>query len=494
MGYIDTIQLEYGSKKPLYIQIYEKIAQLINEKKLKPGEKLPPIRRLASILDVNNITVVNAYRLLEEKGYCISKVGSGTYVRQGYTTPEEERSKQEENLSVGLISMEEVGSQRIPFDFFTATISPEYFPVEDFKNAINLILDRDRGYTFAYGESQGYLPLRQSLKDYLSQEYRIEVSEEYIYIVSGAQQGIDIVAKAFLDYGDTVFVESPTYPGAIEAFRSRGAKIVEIPILSDGIDIEELSTRLRFKPPKLFYTMPNFQNPTGVSYSEKKKKELIGLSERYGFMIIEDDHMNDLYYVERPQTLKALDPKACIFYIKSFSKLLMPGLRLGLIVVPKEYSHRIAEVKYFSDITSSGLIQRAMDVMLRDGSFYTHAKRMREDFREKWRIAIEALKKYLPSEIVWFEPKGGVFFWINLPDGYYSMNLYSKALNKGILIAPGDFFYPDQRSSRGFRLSIAQVDPAKIEEGIKSLSDTISELLKESHFDPLKGNKYKTLL
>lgn len=482
-----SIHLDRSSDKPLYIQLYENIVRMMEEKKLAPGEKLPTIRKLSSALNVNTVTVVNAYRLLERNGYVVSRVGSGTYVKSSLDPIAE--STLNESISEGKPSM-----HQFPYDFSGAFIPPEYFPVENFKKAINTVLDRDGGYAFSYSESQGYIQFRHSLGKYLAKEYAIEAPIHLIHVVSGAQQGIDIISKALLDFGDVVFVESPTYPGAIDAFKSRGAKIVEIPLTRDGPDMEELVARLRLKPPKIFYIMPNFQNPTGYSYSEQKKKELLALSRKYGFLIIEDDHANELYYEERPLPLKSLDTEGRVFYIKGFSKLFMPGLRLGFIISPEPFSKKLQEVKYFSDITSSELAQRALDVMLKDGSFLNHADKMREIFRERWNITLKALKKYFPSSVSWSKPAGGLFFWITLPEGCYSMNLYSKAIKNGILITPGDFFYPDRRPATSFRLSIAQIPPEKLDEGIKLLSGCIAELLDEYRIDPLKGNIYKPLL
>ncbi|ADL08919.1 PLP-dependent aminotransferase family protein [Thermosediminibacter oceani] len=502
-----SIQLDRSSSKPLYAQVYEDMVHLIKEGKLAPGEKLPPIRKLASMLGVNTVTIINAYRLLEREGYAVSRVGSGTYVRPAGSAVDEEGIKVEGDgtgktpdpgedsaFAAGTAQPGGGRSQKIDFDFAGASVSPEYFPVKIFKEALNRVLDREGGYAFVYSESPGYLPFRQSLGEYLAREYGIEAPVDSIHVVSGAQQGIDIISKAFLDFGDVVYVESPTYPGAIDAFKSRGARIVEVPMAQDGIDLEDLHAKLRSKPPKLFYTMPNFQNPTGRSYSEQKKKELLALSHKYDFLIVEDDHMNDLYYVEKPVPLKTLDGDGRVFYIKSFSKHFMPGLRLGFIVAPARFSKKIAEVKYFSDITSSGLTQRALDVMLRDGTFCEHMKKLRGLFREKWDLMRQALKKHMHPGISWTEPQGGLFFWATLPDGYYSMNLYSKALRRGLIITAGDFFYPDRLPSPCFRLSIAQVPADKLEEGIKLLSGIVSEMLEEFGVYSVRNNRYQPLL
>jgi len=480
----ESIHLDRDSNTPLYIQIYEGIVKLIKQNILKPGEKLPPIRKMASDLKVNTVTIVNAYKLLEKEGYAVSRVGSGTFIK----------SSVKESSKYSLKNDSDYEGKKVKFDFATASVPPDYFPVDIFKDALNRVLDRDGGYAFAYNESPGYLPLRESLQEYLYREYNIETSVDAVNVVSGAQQGIDIISKALLDFGDVVYVESPTYPGAVDAFKSRGAKIIEIPIKDDGIDLDDFYSKLRSKPPKLFYTMPNFQNPTGFSYSEQKKKELIALSKNYGFFIIEDDHMNDLFYVEKPVPLKSYDDDNRVFYIKSFSKILMPGLRLGFLLAPPDFSEKIAEVKYFSDIASSGLNQRVLDLMIREKTFYEHVKRIRQIFSAKWEIMKESLQKYIDPKTTFSVPQGGLFFWVFLPQGYYAMNLYANALKKGIFIMPGDYFFTDHRPSRCFRLSIAQVPKEKVEEGVKLLSNIISDFLKEFSSYPIKKSSYSPLL
>ncbi|HHW02327.1 MAG TPA: PLP-dependent aminotransferase family protein [Thermoanaerobacterales bacterium] len=505
-----SIHLDRSLDKPLYVQVFEGIVRLIEQKTILPGEKLPPIRKLAALLKVNTVTIVNAYRFLEKEGFAVSKVGSGTYVSPSLKPSAVEDLKKEPVMKKAGktsghgpyfnpqadsdIRAEKEQEGNVRYDFASAAISPEFFPVEEFKEVLNEVLDRDRGYAFGYQESMGYPPLRQSISELMFKDYDIKLPAEEIQIVSGAQQGIDIIAKAFLNYQDTVYVEVPTYTGAIDAFKSRGAKIVEIPLDPDGINIDELRARLKVKTPVLFYTMPNFHNPTGYSYSEQKKKELIALAREYDFLIVEDDHMNDLYFEEKPSPLKAMDDDGHVLYIKSFSKLFMPGLRLAFIASKKEFGMRIADAKYYSDISSSGLTQRAMDLFFRKSLWPGHARRMRTIFREKWQAIRLAIEEHIPRDINCKSPGGGLFFWLNLPQGYYSMNLYNMALKQGLLIMPGDFFYPDRRPSTGFRLSFAEIAPEDIKSGIKLLAETIEKLFQEYRLNPLRNNNFRPLL
>ncbi len=473
-----SIHLDKESKRPLYLQLYQEIVRLIDRGILEEGERLPPIRKLAKNLNVNPVTVINAYNLLEKENYIRSRVGSGTYVIHKRTEAETEAI-----------------TQGIEYDFASASLSPELFPAEEFKSAIVKVLDEEKGYAFDYGESEGYRPLRDSINRLLLVPLGIDVDIEDIYIVSGGQQGIEIVAKTLLDYQDVVYIESPTYTGAISAFRSRSARIIEIPIKEDGIDMDELKFKLKLKPPKLLYVMSSFQNPTGYSYSKEKKEEILNLAERFDFYILEDDHLNELYYLERVQPLKALDKNERVFYLRSFSKILMPGLRLGFIVSPKEYRSRISEAKYFSDISSSSLIQKALNIILTKGEFDTHIARIRNIFSKRWKMMLESLNKYMPEEVSYTLPKGGLYIWLNLPKGLSSRELYYRAIGRGITFVPGDIFLPEARLSEGLRLSFAQISEEKIEEGIRKLAECIREFISESrHKRTIKESDYRILV
>lgn len=484
MDRIVSIHLDRSSSTPLYMQIYEGIANLIEKGAISYGEKLPPIRQMASFFNVNTVTVVNAYKQLEMQGFVKSRMGSGTYVSflpekknfDEFPTVEGVASFSQETDN----SMADAASH-IKFDFAGASISPKYFPVKDFKDVVNEVLDRDGGYALEYQESSGYQPLRESIKEFMKIEHDLLVPFEEIQIVSGAQQGIDILAKAFLNFGDVVYVEAPTYPGAINAFRSRGAHIVEINMEEDGIDLNVLKKHLAQNPPKLFYTMPVFQNPTGYSYSSKKKQELIALAKKHNFYIIEDDHISDLYYREKPVLLKALDDGDKVLYIKSFSKLFLPGLRLAFLWVPEIYSDKTALAKYSSDISSSGFFQRALDLFLRKGLWCKHVRRLRKVFFEKWQKTHEALAMHMPQEVKYNIPEGGHFFWLQLPNGYYSMYLYELALKEGVSIMPGNLFYLSQKPTEGFRLSFAQISVQSIDVGIQKLSECIKQQIQNTY-------------
>ena len=463
----ETLNIDKNSDDPMYMQIYEGIKRLIENDTLKSDEKLPPIRNLAQKLNVNNITIVNAYKMLESKGYVYTKVGSGTYVKS---------SRQESKVYSDEVDMMGQGYIKIDnnsINFSTSTPSPALFPVSDFKEIFNEVLDRDGGYAFEYQESKGYLPLRESVCEYIRRQ-GIDCNLKDMHILSGAQQGIDVVAKALIRFNDTIIVESPTYTGAIAAFKSRGANIIEIPMMDDGIDIKELENALKTSSPKLIYVMTNFQNPTGVSYSAEKKQNILYLAAKYNTYILEDDYLSELkFYGDMVKPLKSMDIDNRVIYLKSFSKIFMPGIRLAFMAVPHDISGLLLSAKRTSDISTSSLMQRAFDLYLRNKKWETQLKSMRDIYKSRYDETVKVLRQKAPF-IEFKEPGGGIHIWAKTDIS--SSELSSSAKLKGVLLAPGNVFYIDGRKSNYFRLSFAGVEKNNIEKGIELIADAYESL------------------
>lgn len=472
-----NVKLDKMNSEHLYIQLVNIILEMIESRVLKPDDKLPPIRKLANLLDVNNVTIVKAYKYLEENGLLYKRVGSGTFVAQRPNLDEEDV---EPKITKEFLESAQIELKEGVINLASATPTADFFPVDDFKQVINEVLDRDKGRAFGYQDSKGYLPLRENIVVYLRQN-NIQSDVNSIQIISGAQQGIDIISKALLNHGDYVIAESPTYTGAIATFNSRGVNIIKIPIDKAGIDIDSLEKNIKKYKPKLIYTMPNFQNPTGYSYSKEAKSRLIEIANTYNIPIVEDDFSSDLnFYTHENKTLKSMDNSDHVILIKSFSKMFMPGLRLGFLVVPTYLQNKILIAKQVSDISTSGLIQRAFDLYLPKIEMKDHMDKMYGLYKERFDVMIDSLDKYFPSTMEVKKPKGGINFWIGLPKGYSAKKLYSMCLRKGVVFASGDNFYPSERDSRYFRLSIADTYPLEIKEGVERIGSCISEMLNES--------------
>ncbi|NLY77635.1 MAG: PLP-dependent aminotransferase family protein [Tissierellia bacterium] len=466
--------IDKNSSIPLYIQLYNSIKNMIDTDQLKEGEKLPSIRSLAKKLNVNNITVVNAYKLLEKEGYVFSIKGSGTYVKYGTY---DETVYLEDNRDIQLMAEGVLPISKDSINFASVSPSPDLFPIEEFKQSLIEVLDRDKAKAFVYPEINGYEPFRRSISHFLSIHYNMDVDKDQVVIISGGQQGIDIISKILISHGDYIFVENPTYSAAIASFKSRGANIIGIPILEDGIDIDLLNEYVKKYKPKFLYMMTNYQSPTTYSYSEEKKKELIKLSEKHNFYIIEDDFLTDLNYDHQVKLpLKSIDDSDRVIYIKSFSKIFMPGLRIGFMTVPKNLFPSIIRAKHTSDISSSGFLQRSFDLYLRKGYWKKHMETIKKVYADKYSIMIKELEKLNKYNITFHEPKGGLSVWIKLPREIDAIDLYDECIKNNVAIVPGKIFFLDEETYYNYiRLSFGDVSNDEIIEGIRIIENNIKK-------------------
>ena len=481
-GYLNNLYLNKDLETPLYIQLYEKIKRIIEEQNLD-NEKLPSIRKLSKKLGVNNVTIINAYKLLEQEGYVYSMEGSGTYVKK---VPYSEDIPYIEDGDMDLMLSGILPISKDNINFASVSPTPDLFPIEEFKQALIEVLDRDAGLAFLYPEINGYRPLRESISKFLIDNYDTSVNIDQILITSGGQQGLDIISKSLINQGDIIFVENPTYSGALAAFKSRGAKIIGIPILSDGIDIELLENYIKRFKPKFLYMMTNYQSPTTFSYSNKKKQELLNLAKEHDFYIIEDDFLTDLYFDDDIKIpLISSDRMDKVIFIKSFSKIFMPGVRIGFVTLPNKLLKGIIKAKHTTDITSSGYLQRAFDLYLRKGYWRSHIDKIRKVYSEKYNIMIkelEVLKKY---GIDYTVPNGGLSLWLKLPHNIDALEFYSICTENNLSLVPGKVFFTDDSIySNYIRLSFGAVDNEEISEGISKIDNLLSKPFKDN------GNEY----
>ncbi len=458
------IKIEISRKidKPVYKQIADEIYKNIQNGSIAGGEALPAVRELSRELGVSAGTVVAAYRLLESKRLVYSREGSGTYI--GEINPE--------NVFLPKIlnTYDELGEAKGDIDFTGSGISSMFFPVREFKLALNNVLDKMGGSVFGYNNPQGVLELRKSLGERLGQQ------AEKIHIISGAQQGIDIIARALVEYGDCVFVEKPTYIGAVGSFLARGANVVEAELEEDGINMEQFEKLLKLYKPKVIYLMSSFQTPTCYSYSTKKKLRLIELSGKYDFYIIEEDSLSDFCFEgEKAISLKGLDYKNKVIYVKSFSKILMPGLRLGYMVMPKAVSQKAVSIKYSADLGSPPFIQYAFDEYLKSGAYNKHIEKMRSIYGKKYVRMKVLIDKYLGGFIDYIPPKGGLSFWLGLKKGC-AKDLKAMLSERGVIISSQDEYCLENGSYRGFRLSFGEVKDEDMERGIVEIGRCLDKL------------------
>ena len=273
--------------------------------------------------------------------------------------------------------------------------------------------------------------------------------------------------------GDIVVTEDPAYKGAIVSFKNNGAKVERISIKKDGLDIKELENILKRDKIKFIYTAATFHNPTGISISEKKRIELLKLAEKYDFYIVEDDCSSDIFFDDKIiKSIKSYDKNKRVIYIKSYSKVFMPGFRLGFMIVPEKIANSVLAGKYSSDISNSGLNQRVFQYFLENGIWNRHIEKSRKEFHKKQKYMYSKLKKIENIKIN--KPKGGMCFWIELPKEITGEAVYMKLAKRGVGILPGVVF--SEKSYNYIRLSFAQCNEKEIDEGIEILGKVIDEL------------------
>ena len=360
--------------------------------------------------------------------------------------------------------------------FAGGTSASRMFPADDFRKVLQNIMRRDGIAALEYGESNGYAPLRATIAHVLASQ-GLQARAENILVTAGSQQALSLVSQLLLTPGDTILVESPTYSGALELFRALGFTIIGIPMDNNGMVVECLEKLLQQHHPKLIYTIPNFHNPTGTCLSSTRRHELIVLADRYNVPILEDDFVGDLRYEGRTQpSLKALDPGGRVIYTNTFSKMLMPGLRVGYLFVEGPVYERLVDFKRVNDLASSTLTQRALEVYVTVGRYQAHLRRSCREFLKRRNAMIAALNRYL-DDVKFDMPQGGLFLWVRLSGEITADDLLQAAREEGVDFVPGGRFFPDCNQGKNWmRLNFVVHSPEKIDEGIKRLGTAIERL------------------
>ncbi|NOW89508.1 DNA-binding transcriptional MocR family regulator [Clostridium beijerinckii] len=465
---------------PKYIQVANYIKSLIDKRKIKEGDKLPTIRELSKKLGVNNVTIVSAYNKLKSEGYAYQKVGSGSYAKRKEVAS---NFRKEYSNALKKISM---GDLTDVIDFTGETTGEVLFPIDDLKGIINEVLERDGANALLSDNRNGYTNLIYTINKVF---WNNKLNDEDIIIISGAQQGIDIASKGILNINDNIIVEKPTYVGALSVFKWRKVNLFEVPIDEDGINLNKFEKILQKNEIKCFYTMSYFQNPTGVSYSIEKKKRILDLAEIYDFYIIEDDYLSELIYENSLEYVpfKWLDKNDRVIYIKSFSKIFLPGIRLGYLVAPEVFSETLQNSKHNTDITTSSLMQRALELYISSNKWKKNIKNLNDEYIKRYTHLKTILDSEFKDMLTYNDPKGGLNFYITLKDEFKinTKELFIKLKKKNVYITPGAMFFTSQNDGQdSFRIAFYQTDKEKIEKGMKILKEELI-LAKELRYDKL---------
>jgi len=474
------------SSIPLYQQIVAYIKNKIATGEWPINSKLPPQRRLARLLEVNRSTLILALDDLIADGLLESKIGSGTWVANNTwslltsTLPINWTSYLDRGIYLpNLHTIQEINHLEFNPKIIrlgTGELSPEIFPKAMMDSILRQLPNRIN--SLGYEEPRGLPFLRQQISTYLS-SFGIQASASSIMIVSGALQALQLICSSLLPKDSTILLERPSYLFSLTLFQSLNMNFCGIPLDEEGIEIGPISFYKKQKNVNLLYTIPCFHNPTGITMTQKRRTSMIDVCQKEQLPIIEDDVYRELWLdAPPPPPLKALEKEGLVLYLGSLSKSLSPGLRIGWIVGPEPVIERLADIKMQNDYGSSSLSQWAAAEWFASGLYQTHLEEVRAQLRIRRELACNTLKTHFSEIATWQIPKGGFYIWLTLLHSISMEKLFKTALEKGILIHPGNIY--DTLSMKHIRLSFSYASLPDMEKGLYCLSTIIKNLLKHA--------------
>ncbi|ASJ01701.1 aminotransferase [Thermococcus gorgonarius] len=363
--------------------------------------------------------------------------------------------------------------------------APETFPVETIKKIAVEILEKHADKALQYGTTKGFTPLRLALARWMEKRYGIPISKVEIMTVAGSQQALDLIGRVFIDPGDIIVVEAPTYLAAIQAFKYYDPQFISIPMDDDGMRVDILEEKLeelrrQGKRVKIVYTVSTFQNPMGVTMSVERRKRLIELASEYDFLIVEDGPYSELRYSGKPvPPIKHFDHEGRVIYLGTFSKILAPGFRVGWVAAHPHLIRKMEIAKQSIDLCTNTFGQTIAWKYVEEGHLDEHIPKIIEFYKPRRDAMLEALEEYMPDGIRWTKPEGGMFVWVTLPEGIDTKLMLEKAVSKGVAYVPGEAFFVHRDVKNTMRLNFTYVPEDKIREGVKRLAETVEEELKK---------------
>ena len=364
--------------------------------------------------------------------------------------------------------------------------APDVFPYQEFQDASNRVMQNSGAAALQYGTTEGYLPLREMIARHTSR-YGIDVTPDNILITSGSQQALDLIGKIFINPGDRILVESPTYLGALQAWNMYGADYITVRSDENGIVTDELEAALRAGP-KFIYVLPNFQNPTGVTIPLERRQRLIELADRYGVPIIEDDPYGQLRFegsyippiivLDEQRHPKDKYYTGNVIYLSTFSKTLAPGIRLAWVIAPPEVIRKLVVAKQGADLNTAMFNQMVAYEVGRGGFLDKHIQHICEVYHERRDVMLDALEEHMPAGVTWTRPMGGLFLWLSVPAGISTIEMFPEAVAQKVAYVPGDSFHPCGGGENTMRLNFSYARPPEINEGIARLANVIRAHMK----------------
>ena len=357
--------------------------------------------------------------------------------------------------------------------------APEMFPVEDVKAATDAVMDEQGRIALQYGQTEGWTPLRKQIAERMAKRNDIHTSPDNIILTAGSQQGLDFCGKLFLNPGDVVIMESPSYLGAINAFNAYQPKFVEIPTDENGMIMEELEKVLATtENVKLIYVIPDFQNPSGRTWPLERRKKFMEIIAKYDVNVVEDNPYGDLRFKgEYLPALKSMDEKGLIIYMGTFSKILAPGYRLGWLCSNDEITEKFNLIAQAAVLQTATISAMAVSKYLEMFDIDEHVEKIKALYKHRCELMINTMRECFPKEAKFTDPDGGLFTWVELPEYVNTRDLAAKALEKGVAFVPGSGFFPNGGNNCCMRLNYSCMPDERIVEGIHRLAEVIKEAL-----------------
>ena len=357
--------------------------------------------------------------------------------------------------------------------------APELFPVEGMKEATDKVYAEHGQQALQYGAAKGVTELRELILKRVKEKENIDAKLENVMVTTGSEQAIDLVGKAFVNPGDTVLVEEPTYLCALDVFRSYGANFVSVPMDDDGMKMDALEEALKAHPETaLVYTVPNFQNPTGRTMPAERRKKFAELAAKYDVPVLEDNPYGDIRFAgEHVPSVKSFDHAGKVFYMSTFSKILAPGFRLGWLVADPKVIEKLTVLKQSADLHTDNLVQYVVTEFFKENDVDAHVKEISDLYGKRKQLMIDGIKKYFPKDVKYTDPEGGMFLWVEVPGVTDTVELFKQCLEHNVAFVPCDPFFARKPQPGTFRLNYSNMQEDQIEVGLKRLGEALSQAL-----------------
>lgn len=513
------LPIDEHSETPLYQQVVDAIKAMVEDGRLPGNTRIPSSRQLSEELNLSRKTVLTAYQILMADHYLETRPQSGTYVvdrsaikhRDGFRSTSSTSAPEPPAVETAAFDW---NAFAVPNTFFAlprqreatehgqevinliqATPDPHLFPFDKIKQIAQSMVWNPKDYFFTYGHAQGFQPLVEHLEQRMALEgVAMAPGQNDIVMVTGFQKGLNLLLDLIAHEGDTIVIEQPTYSSILNLLIARRFEYVGIPMDRDGMRADKLEQVLKSKTVKAIVTIPTCHNPTGISMGLERREQILALAAQYRIPVIEDDYALDLRY-DGPKlpSLKALDTEGAVLHIGSFSKVFLPGLRLGWVTAPSTAALQLVRLKRAVDQSDSYFLQAFLHEFIKRGYYDQHVRLATRTYQSRRDALIEGLEQYLPPGVTFTRPNGGMSLWIDLPTQWQSLPIYHLAREEGVEIAVAPFFWPGKTDSNGFRIAFSLHHEATLREGARRLGQALMRLVDDPKLYEHYADSYHAL-